>query len=529
MHHVALNGPRPHDGDLNDQIVKYARAQLGQHRHLRPAFHLKHAKAIAFAKHVIGRHVILGHCRQLFGVAVMPLHQRETFADAGQHPQRQHIHLEDTKRVDIVLVPLDERPLRHGAIANRHDLGQGPFGQDEAADMLGQMARHAGHLIGELENHAQIGVIQADPRLRRAFILHLRLKTAPDGFGKCRGDILAQPHRLADLANGRARAVMDHSRTQPRPVAAVFVIHILDDLFAPFMFEIHVDIGRLVTLLAQETLKQHRGLVGVNTGHAQAKAHGRVRRRAAPLAQNGRLRLMARKTHNVVDRQKILRDVLLGDQCKLLLDGAAYMGGHALWVAPPRPFPGQPLQLRHGCAILGRRLMGVLVFQIRQRKIAGIRHLPRGADRMRPLGKQAYHLSGRFQVPLGIGLQQKACLGNCRLLADAGHHILQGPPVRRVVEHIIGRQNTDPMRAGQSVQPVDPRPVIAGIKIGRRDMFQPRQRAFQPWEVSLETVEIGRRHGDKLQAICLRHQHLQCQVGLPLQLPRAVMRRHFPL
>ena len=47
------------------------------------------------------------------------------------------IDLEDLQRVDVVLVPFDETALGHGAVADRHDLGQRAFGEDETADVLG--------------------------------------------------------------------------------------------------------------------------------------------------------------------------------------------------------------------------------------------------------------------------------------------------------------------------------------------------------------------------------------------------------
>ena len=62
--------------------------------------------------------------------------QIQAFPDAGEHAQRQYIHLEDTQGLDIVLVPLDERAIRHGAIADGNSLRQRPVGEDETAHML---------------------------------------------------------------------------------------------------------------------------------------------------------------------------------------------------------------------------------------------------------------------------------------------------------------------------------------------------------------------------------------------------------
>ena len=47
MHHVALDRPRPHDRDLDDEIVERLRLQSRQHRHLRAALDLEHADRLA--------------------------------------------------------------------------------------------------------------------------------------------------------------------------------------------------------------------------------------------------------------------------------------------------------------------------------------------------------------------------------------------------------------------------------------------------------------------------------------------------
>ena len=56
---------------------------------------------------------------------------------------------------------------------------------------------------------------------------------------------------------------MDDRGAQPGPITAVFFIHVLDDFLAPLMLEIHIDIGRLITLLGQEPLKQNVMFFGV--------------------------------------------------------------------------------------------------------------------------------------------------------------------------------------------------------------------------------------------------------------------------
>ena len=132
-------------------------------------------------------------------------------------------------------------------------------------------------------------------------------------------DVLAQAHHLADLADRRARAVMDHGRGDPGAVAAVFLVDVLDHLLAPLMLEIDVDVGRLAALLGDEALEQQVAGRRVDRGDAEAVADRAVRRRPAPLAQDRRIEA-AREGDDVVDGQEIAREVELLDQRELVVE-----------------------------------------------------------------------------------------------------------------------------------------------------------------------------------------------------------------
>ena len=81
----------------------------------------------------------------------MPADEVEGLADAGQHAEGENVDLEDAENVDVVLVPFDDGAVRHRRILYRHQLGQGTAGDDEAADMLREMAREADELVGKVE------------------------------------------------------------------------------------------------------------------------------------------------------------------------------------------------------------------------------------------------------------------------------------------------------------------------------------------------------------------------------------------
>ena len=128
MHHVALDRPRPHDRDLDHEIVEFARLEPRQHRHLRAALDLEDAERVGPAQHLVDLGLLGRDRGEVETAAVMLLDQREGLADAGQHAERQDIDLQDAERVEIVLVPFDDGAVLHRRVLDRHQLGQAARG-----------------------------------------------------------------------------------------------------------------------------------------------------------------------------------------------------------------------------------------------------------------------------------------------------------------------------------------------------------------------------------------------------------------
>ena len=151
MHHVALDRPRPHDRDLDDEIVEASRLQARQHRHLGAALDLEHADGIGARKHLVDRAVVLRQRGERIRLTVMLLDEIEPAPQAAQHAERQHIDLHQAERVDIVLIPFDEGALVHGGIADGHGLVERRPSEHEAADVLREVAREADQLVGKFD------------------------------------------------------------------------------------------------------------------------------------------------------------------------------------------------------------------------------------------------------------------------------------------------------------------------------------------------------------------------------------------
>ena len=223
----------------------------------------------------------------------------QRLADAGQHAERQHVDLHQPERVDVVAVPFDEGAVLHRGIADRHRLVEPASREDEAADMLRKMARKADQLIGEIHCARDLRIVRRQARLPHMIIRQILPPAAPDGGGQSRSHVLRQPQHLADFADGAARPVGDDGRGDAGAVATVALVDVLDDLLAPLMLEIDVDVGRLLALLRKEAGEQQVDFLGIDIGDAEDEADRRIGGRAAPLAEDA---LVVGEADDVVDR-----------------------------------------------------------------------------------------------------------------------------------------------------------------------------------------------------------------------------------
>jgi len=235
----------------------------------------------------------------------------------GQHAQGQAVDLQQAEGFQVFLVPLDHGAVGHGGVLHRHQGGQRGLGDHEAADVLREVAREAQDLLRQVQQLAHLQVVQFEALLGDALREAFRL-VPPGGVARqLVGLVGGEAQRLADVAQRAARAVADHGGGQRGALAAVLAVDVLDDLLAPLVFEVDVDVGWLVALARDEALEQHVHARRVDLGDAQAVAHGRVGGRAAALAEDA---AVAGEFHDVVDGQEVGFVAHLGDQLELFFD-----------------------------------------------------------------------------------------------------------------------------------------------------------------------------------------------------------------
>ena len=97
----------------------------------------------------------------------------------------------------------------------------------------------------------------------------------------------------------------------------VFVVDVLDDFFAAFVFEIDVDVGWLAAFFADKAFKEQIDVRGIDTGDAQAVADCGVSGSTAALAENA---LGAGECDDVVDGEEIFCVVEFFDESEFVFD-----------------------------------------------------------------------------------------------------------------------------------------------------------------------------------------------------------------
>lgn len=139
----------------------------------------------------------------------------------------------------------------------------------------------------------------------------------------------------------------------------------LDDLFAPVMLEIDVDVRRFVPVHRNEAVEEQCAFLRVDFRYLEAIADDRIRRRAAPLAQN--LEFIAGVLDNLVNRKEVGGIVFISDELQFIIDLLRHLGRDTLGIALCRSRSRQSFEglLWRFAGIVFRR---VIVLQLLQRK-----------------------------------------------------------------------------------------------------------------------------------------------------------------
>src|SRR5262245_907315 len=230
------------------------------------------------------------------------------------------------------------------------------------------MARKSDQLIRQSDDLAESPVAWVEPALADVLLDDAILAPAPDRLGQAVEDVLAEAEYLAYFAHGALRAIGNDCGGDAGAMPAVFPVDVLDHLFTPLMFEIDVNVRRLVALGGHEALEQKVDLGRIDRGDAQAIADDRIGGGAAALTQDP---FAFREPDDVMHRQEIGCIVEARYQRQLLHQRVADLVGDAAGIALRGALPGQLLQVLLRRQSLRYRFARIFVAQLVEREAAG--------------------------------------------------------------------------------------------------------------------------------------------------------------
>ena len=319
-HHVGLHRPGPEQADVDDDVVELGRPELAHQLALARRLDLETAEGLGAADHVVdGRVVEGGEGVQVDALAGGALDLVDRVRHRALHADAQHVELEQTDVLDVLLVELAHRIVAEGPLDGRA-VEEGGVREQHPAGMQRDVPRQAVQALDQLEQRLQLGVAQVGraqlgqvaqrvPGVAGADVRE-RLGDRVDVAGR-------QAHRSPDIADRVPDAVGVHHRHARHPLGAERVEDHVVDVGAPGRLDVDVDVGQRAAQRRQEPLHDQVVADRVDARDAQRVVDQAARPRAA-------CRDADAEAPDVVDhprdRQEVRREPELLDDAELVVE-----------------------------------------------------------------------------------------------------------------------------------------------------------------------------------------------------------------
>ncbi|MNK94863.1 hypothetical protein D3C87_1150820 [compost metagenome] len=216
--------------------------------------------------------------------------------------------------------------------------------------------------------------------------------------------------------------------------APVLLVDVLDDLLAPRVFDVEIDVGRLGPFFRDEALEEQPHAHRVDGGDAETVADDGVCGGTSALAED-----IARSAErdDLVHGQEVPAVLQALDDPKFDLELTGdFLGDRAVALRGARVGKlAQPL----GRRLAVRETLGqVTVAQLCKREGASFQDLVGTFHRGRVGGEQGGESRRSQQRVLSVGLEPSAGRMQRKPMPDAGEHVLERPAVWMMVEHLRG-------------------------------------------------------------------------------------------
>ncbi len=206
--------------------------------------------------------------------------------DQRQRAQAQEVHLEQADALDALHVEL-RRDVAGVALVERHELRQRPRRDHDARRVDRGVARRALEPPRDVDQLLDLRVLLVGVLERRRLVERLvqrHLEVGRDHLGDLVDLGVAHVEHAPDVAHDRLRLHRAEGDDLRHVLAPYFLRDVLDDLAAPVLAEVDVDVGRADALRVQEALEDQVVLDRVDVRDAQAVGDQAAGGRAATRA-----------------------------------------------------------------------------------------------------------------------------------------------------------------------------------------------------------------------------------------------------
>ncbi len=445
-------------GDVLEGVGAHA-AQQGAHR---AAVELEDAEGVAALEQVVGRRVGELELLEDHRLAAVGLDVLQGVVEDREVAQPQEVHLDEAEVLAGRVVELRDHRAVGGPLQQRDHVDQRLAGHDHAGRVHAPLAlepldAHRGvddpldvlvALVeaAELAALAVAAVLGVEDLLERDVLAHHR-------GGHRLGDPVAHRERVAedpagvlDRLLGLDGAVGDDHRD---PVVAVLVGDVLDDLAAPALVEVDVEVGHRDAVGVEEPLEDQAVLERVEVGDPHRVGDHRARAGAAARADADAVVLGP--VDEVGDHEEVAREAHLGDDGELELGLLAHVVRDGALVAEVEPL--LDLLDHPGVLALPRRdgeARHVLADGLAELHVDPLGDQQGVVARLGVVAPQLAHLRRGLEV-VAVAVEREAL---ARPVAGRDVHRRAGVDAeqvllaRRVLAHdvvaVVGRQQRDP-------------------------------------------------------------------------------------
>ena len=324
----------------------------------------------------------------------------------GQVAQAEEVHLQQAGLLDVAHVPLGADDLVLVAPADdlkRNQRLERLVGDHHARGVRAGVPRRALEPLGEPDQPLDLGVLLDHRPQGRLFL-----------EGLLERDVQPGRDQLVDLLDPRQRNVQHPAHVLDRRLGlhraegadlghvgvAVLLPDVLDDLVAPLLAEVDVDVGRLGAIGVEEPLEQEVVLDRADVAQVQDVADQGA---AGRPARRGRDAALASVADEVPDDQEIRGEAHALDDAQLVVQPLPGRGRRWIAVALAQASLAELLQVLFRTFLLGRLKRGELPLAQAKAAVVLLDSLGdprRHRQRLIHAGKDSVHLLGTADVEL---------------------------------------------------------------------------------------------------------------------------------